>query len=80
MVKVDTDGSGVGNVIKGCPSCDHEGTSVMRYHCSSWFIDPNMSGDSYSFRIKHCPFCGIELPLLDGWVLSQNDGTGTAKD
>ena len=68
MVKLDTNGSGVEVVIKGCPFCDHEGTKNMRYYMSSWTIDPNMEHDRYSFTIKYCPFCGKHLPLLFGKI------------
>jgi hypothetical protein len=80
MVKVDTDGSGFGNVIIGCPGCDIKETWQMRYNNCQWWIDPERDQGRHSFRILYCPFCGIKLPFLDGWVLSQNDGTDTAKD
>ena len=66
-MKLDTNGSGVSVVIKGCPFCDAEGTKNMRYHISRWLIDPDMEEGRLSFDIKYCPFCGQLLPSLGGW-------------
>lgn len=73
MIKIDTNGSGVQVIIRGCPFCDGEGTEHLRYHLSQWTIDPNMDADHYSFSIKHCPACGELLPSLIGWKLESSE-------
>lgn len=67
MVTVDTNGSGVTVVLKGCPFCNDEGTKNMRYFLSGWYIDPEMDQGRHSFVIKYCPFCGYYLCPLDKW-------------
>ena len=71
MIKISTDGSGVREVIIGCPFCDHVEAENLRWHLSSWWVDPNMDNRRYSFEVKFCPFCGEELPNIEEWCLSK---------
>lgn len=61
MLKIGTDGS-VKNKIVGCPGCDTDGTENMTYYNSQWYYD------KYT-KIMCCPFCGMKLPPLDGWIV-----------
>lgn len=68
MIKMGTDGSGVATRISGCPNCDNESSDCLRYVLSHWALD--VTGDDRALiRIKYCPFCGVELPYLNGWEI-----------
>jgi len=67
LIKLGTDGSGVGVIIHGCPYCEDIETKNLRYYDSHWIIDPDMDAGRRSFWIHYCPCCGKLLPLLGGW-------------
>jgi len=85
MIKIGKDVTGFHVLIYGCPECDGWDTPnqfTINFEHGCWNLTYSPSLKSYADgklkKIFYCPNCGVELPDLNGWKVT-NDHFGIHK-